>query len=257
MAQFVAYGFYLHQKVSNMVLGFFPPYIYSAIPCSTCRCCCPLVVVVVHLSLLLSLLSTCRCSCYQLVVVVVIQLSLLLLLLSTCRCCCCYPLVVVVIHLLLCCCYPLVVVRSLLFSACCRCCWALFLIRLTLRSASVAFVSKTYCSPAKSHKTKDLFQTLNRGLVGSNVYVCYKKSMMRPKTLCYEGQILTRYPSEDYPDFPLPAQVPLFCLPLGSVIESWPVQAELSPPVFSRCVSVMCHSSSGWIMIPYAYTLSK
>ena len=32
MAQFVAYGFYLHQKVSNMVLGFFPPYVYSAIP---------------------------------------------------------------------------------------------------------------------------------------------------------------------------------------------------------------------------------
>ena len=31
MAQFVAYRFYLHQKVSNMVLGFFPPYVYSAI----------------------------------------------------------------------------------------------------------------------------------------------------------------------------------------------------------------------------------
>ena len=34
MAQCVAYGFYLYQKVSNMVLGFFPPYVYSAIPCS-------------------------------------------------------------------------------------------------------------------------------------------------------------------------------------------------------------------------------
>ena len=32
MAQCVAYGYYLHQKVSNMVLGFFPPYVYSAIP---------------------------------------------------------------------------------------------------------------------------------------------------------------------------------------------------------------------------------
>ena len=32
MAQCVAYGFYLHQKLSNMVLGLFPPYVYSAIP---------------------------------------------------------------------------------------------------------------------------------------------------------------------------------------------------------------------------------
>ena len=79
-----------------------------------------------------------------------------------------------------------------------------------------------------------LGQTLNRGLVGSNVYVCYKKSMMRPKTLTYEGVILARYPLTDAPGFPLPAQVPLFCLPLGSVIESWPVQAEPSSPVFSR-----------------------
>ena len=77
-------------------------------------------------------------------------------------------------------------------------------------------------------------QTLNRGLVGSNVFVCYKKSMLRPETLCYEGQILTRFPPTDHPGFPLPAQVPLFCLPLGSVIESWPVKAEPSAPVFSR-----------------------
>ena len=34
MAQCVAYEFYLHQKVSIKVLGFFPPYVYSAIPWS-------------------------------------------------------------------------------------------------------------------------------------------------------------------------------------------------------------------------------
>ena len=38
MAQCVAYGFYLHQKLSNMVLGFFPPYVYSAIPCKLNEC---------------------------------------------------------------------------------------------------------------------------------------------------------------------------------------------------------------------------
>ena len=38
MAQCVAYGFYLHQKVSNMVLGFFPPYVYSAIPWHIMHC---------------------------------------------------------------------------------------------------------------------------------------------------------------------------------------------------------------------------
>ena len=38
MAQCVAYGFYLLQKVSNMVLGFFPPYVYSAIPWAVYLC---------------------------------------------------------------------------------------------------------------------------------------------------------------------------------------------------------------------------
>jgi len=48
--------------------------------------------------------------------------------------------------------------------------------------------------------------------------------------------ILARYPHNDYTDFPLPATVPMFCLPMGSSVECWPATATQPRPVFSTFV---------------------
>ncbi|XP_037914739.1 DENN domain-containing protein Crag isoform X2 [Hermetia illucens] len=86
-------------------------------------------------------------------------------------------------------------------------------------------------------------KTLNKGLVGSDVYLCYKKSMNRPKLISYQPEILLRYPTVDHNDFPLNLcpSVPLFCLPMGSSLEAWPHISESSKrkainPVFSTFV---------------------
>ncbi|XP_050303114.1 DENN domain-containing protein Crag isoform X2 [Anthonomus grandis grandis] len=79
-------------------------------------------------------------------------------------------------------------------------------------------------------------KNLNKGIVGSDVFLCYKKSMNRAKLLTYKPDILARYPLGDVPDFPFPSSVPLFCLPMGSTLELWPVEASKPRPVFSMFV---------------------
>ncbi|XP_053670188.1 DENN domain-containing protein Crag isoform X1 [Anopheles nili] len=81
--------------------------------------------------------------------------------------------------------------------------------------------------PSKGEKPPHAFcmihKTLNKGLMGSDVYLCYKKSMNRPKLISYEPEILHRYPTFDHNDFPLTLcpSVPLFCLPMGTTLEAW------------------------------------
>ncbi|KDR07911.1 C-myc promoter-binding protein [Zootermopsis nevadensis] len=79
-------------------------------------------------------------------------------------------------------------------------------------------------------------KNLNKGMVGSDVYLCYKKSMNRANLIPYKPGILARYPLTDYSNFPLPATVPMFCLPMGSSIECWPSTATQPRPVFSTFV---------------------
>ncbi|XP_022252472.1 DENN domain-containing protein 4C-like isoform X1 [Limulus polyphemus] len=79
-------------------------------------------------------------------------------------------------------------------------------------------------------------KTLNKGMVGSDVYICYKKSMNRPDLLCFKPGILSRYPLDDYQNFRLPESVPLFCLPMGATVECWSRNAQLPRPVFSTFV---------------------
>lgn len=88
-----------------------------------------------------------------------------------------------------------------------------------------------------------IYKTLNKGYVGSDVYLCYKKSMYRPKHISYKPEILLRYPTEDHTDFPLNLcpSVPLFCLPMGASLEAWPhvsATEKRKPisPVFSTFV---------------------
>lgn len=82
--------------------------------------------------------------------------------------------------------------------------------------------------PSKGEKPPHAFcmihKTLNKGLMGSDVYLCYKKSMNRPKLISYQPEILHRYPTVDHNDFPLNLcpSVPLFCLPMGTTLEAWP-----------------------------------
>ena len=55
--------------------------------------------------------------------------------------------------------------------------------------------------------------------------------------LCFVfSAILNRYPFEDNLNFILPEKVPLFCLPMGATIESWPAKAQHPLPVFSTFV---------------------
>ncbi|XP_049310998.1 DENN domain-containing protein Crag isoform X2 [Bactrocera dorsalis] len=88
-----------------------------------------------------------------------------------------------------------------------------------------------------------IYKTLNRGYMGSDVYLCYKKSMYRPKLISYQPEILLRYPTVDHNDFPLNLcpSVPLFCLPMGASLEAWPHVKEgekrkPTSPVFSTFV---------------------
>lgn len=48
--------------------------------------------------------------------------------------------------------------------------------------------------------------------------------------------LLSRYPEEDSETFPLPDSVPVFCLPMGVPVESWPLNTKYQLPVFSTFV---------------------
>ena len=93
------------------------------------------------------------------------------------------------------------------------------------------------------HAFCQIHKTLNKGIVGSDVYLCYKKSMNRPTLISYQPEVLHRYPEVDHMDFPLQLcpSVPLFCLPMGSTLEKWPNVEETTTrkaiaPVFSTFV---------------------
>lgn len=81
--------------------------------------------------------------------------------------------------------------------------------------------------------TKTMFQ------VGSDVFLCYKKSVCKSNVIYYQPAILGRYPQEDYQGLPLPQRVPMFCLPLGATVESWPAKAIHPLPEFSTFVLTM------------------
>lgn len=74
------------------------------------------------------------------------------------------------------------------------------------------------------HAFCQIHKTLNKGLMGNDVYLCYKKSQDRPNHISYKPEILHRYPVHDHADFPLSEcnSVPLFCLPMGASLEAWP-----------------------------------
>ncbi|XP_073492619.1 DENN domain-containing protein 4C isoform X1 [Aquarana catesbeiana] len=79
-------------------------------------------------------------------------------------------------------------------------------------------------------------KNLNCGVWGSNVFLCYKKSVPASNSIAYKADMIFRYPEEDYESFPLPESVPLFCLPMGATIECWAPKIKYPLPVFSTFV---------------------
>jgi pentatricopeptide repeat protein len=66
-------------------------------------------------------------------------------------------------------------------------------------------------------------KSLNKGMVGSDVYLCFKKSMNRADLISYKPGLLDRYPMTNNPTFTLDDTVALFCLPMGANLECWPL----------------------------------
>ncbi|KAK2845148.1 hypothetical protein Q5P01_011807 [Channa striata] len=79
-------------------------------------------------------------------------------------------------------------------------------------------------------------KNLNTGMWGPALYVCYKRAVAKANALVYEASLISRYPQEDLEAFPLPESVPVFCLPMGVTVESWPLNAKYQLPVFSTFV---------------------
>ncbi|KAM9836509.1 DENN domain-containing protein 4C isoform 2-T2 [Aulostomus maculatus] len=79
-------------------------------------------------------------------------------------------------------------------------------------------------------------KNLNCGMWGSNVFLCYKKSVSASNSISFKAGLIFRYPEEDYESFPLSESVPLFCLPMGAKIECWAPNTRDPLPVFSTFV---------------------
>ncbi|ESN96037.1 hypothetical protein HELRODRAFT_68059, partial [Helobdella robusta] len=79
-------------------------------------------------------------------------------------------------------------------------------------------------------------KNLNKGIMGSDVFLCYKKSMAKLNCLTFKPSLLGHYPLEDIPQLPLPQQVAMFCLPMGATLESWSPQRQFPTPVFSTFI---------------------
>ncbi|XP_074094810.1 DENN domain-containing protein Crag isoform X2 [Cotesia typhae] len=79
-------------------------------------------------------------------------------------------------------------------------------------------------------------KNLNKGMLGSDVFLCYKKSMNRANLISFKPSILYKYPMTDYNSFGFPNSVAMFCLPMGATIECWPKVACKPKPVFSTFV---------------------
>lgn len=73
-------------------------------------------------------------------------------------------------------------------------------------------------------------------MVGSNVYVCYKKAQSCSKKISYKPSILDYYPKVDDISNSVALNVPMFCLPMGAVIESWSNVCNEPEKMFSTCV---------------------
>ncbi|XP_011471653.1 DENN domain-containing protein 4B isoform X1 [Oryzias latipes] len=79
-------------------------------------------------------------------------------------------------------------------------------------------------------------KNLNTGMWGPALFLCFKRAVAKANALLFEAGLISRYPQEDLEAFPLPESVPVFCLPMGVSVESWPLNTKYQLPVFSTFV---------------------
>jgi hypothetical protein len=78
-------------------------------------------------------------------------------------------------------------------------------------------------------------------MVGSDVYICYKKSMNRADLISYRPSLLSRYPLKNNPFYALEETVALFCLPMGATLECWPSNSARTASVTSSFVLTLAN----------------
>lgn len=74
-------------------------------------------------------------------------------------------------------------------------------------------------------------------MLGSSVFLCYKKSVIYPVRIQYCPRILYTFPTVNStdPSYTFSDKTPLFCFPMGAFIERWPAKVTLQSvtPTFS------------------------
>ncbi|CAF3583700.1 unnamed protein product [Adineta steineri] len=86
------------------------------------------------------------------------------------------------------------------------------------------------------HSFNKINKNLNRSMLGSDIYLCYKKSVIYPIRMQYRPNILYTFPlTHDNPSCKFPDKTPMFCFPMGAFIERWPSKVTLQSvtPSFS------------------------
>uniref|UniRef100_A0A7E4W0N1 UDENN domain-containing protein n=1 Tax=Panagrellus redivivus TaxID=6233 RepID=A0A7E4W0N1_PANRE len=105
--------------------------------------------------------------------------------------------------------------------------------QLVLTHISVIITSKGEAPP---HTFFKIDKNLNKAMVGSDVYVCYKKSQSCCRRIAYKPAVLDCFPQASEKEYALTQNVPMFCLPMGAVIESWSAKCGKPTQLFSTCV---------------------
>ena len=86
------------------------------------------------------------------------------------------------------------------------------------------------------HSFNKINKNLNRSMLGSSIFLCYKKSVIYPTRIQYRPRILYTFPTtNDNRTNTFSDKTPLFCFPMGAFIERWPAKITLQTvtPTFS------------------------
>ena len=89
---------------------------------------------------------------------------------------------------------------------------------------------------ATPHGFKMIDKTLNKGMVGSEVFLCFKKSTNRPDLISYKPGLVKRLPLKNNCSYNLEASVGMFCMPMGATLECWPSDSSRPAAVESTFV---------------------
>jgi hypothetical protein len=109
--------------------------------------------------------------------------------------------------------------------------------QLAVTDICVILANKGETAP---HTYCQVMKDLNKGMVGSSVFLCYKKSMASATRIAYEPVLIDRFPTTDVSHFVLPEKLPTFCLPMGAVIECWPAKCQVRCHVTCTTHACVC-----------------